>query len=257
MKTTTLFRYGPAVVALALLAGCHRGGHDAPAPKVQATQAAANSSANPPANPAAAQPGAQGGAGDLARQNAGGGEANALGLPGAAAAPAQGQADLQAGQQLATSGAQNGITACAGCHGAQGEGNAAGGFPRIAGQSAAYLGKQLGAYANGARVNPIMQPIAKAMNAVQIRDVSAYYASLGDAPGAAAPGAAAPAATGGAKLCARAALPLPPPPPPPPPRCRPPATTRWACRPAPTATVRAAWATSPRIPTWPASTRTT
>jgi cytochrome c553 len=204
MKTTTLFRYGPAVVALALLAGCHRGGHDAPAPKVQATQAAANSSANPPANPAAAQPGAEGGAGDLARQNAGGGEANALGLPGAAAAPAQGQADLQAGQQLATSGAQNGITACAGCHGAQGEGNAAGGFPRIAGQSAAYLGKQLGAYANGARVNPIMQPIAKAMNAVQIRDVSAYYASLGDAPGAAAP-AAAPAATGGAKPSAAGA----------------------------------------------------
>jgi cytochrome c553 len=196
MKTTTLFRYGPVVAALALLAGCHRGGHEAPAPKVQATQAATN----PPVNPAAAQPGAQGGAGDLAQQNAGGGEANALGLPGASAAPAQGQADLQAGRQLATSGTQNGVTACAGCHGAQGEGNAAGGFPRIAGQSAAYLGKQLGAYANGARVNPIMQPIAKAMNAAQIRDVSAYYASLGDAPGAAAP-----AVAGGAKPTAAGA----------------------------------------------------
>ncbi|WP_322399753.1 c-type cytochrome [Massilia luteola] len=189
MKTTTLYRYGPVVAALALLAGCHRGGNDAPAPKVQPTQAAAN----PAANPAAAQPGAQGGAGTLAQQNAGGGEANALGVPGASAAPAQGQANLQTGQQLATSGAQNGVTACAGCHGAQGEGNAAGGFPRIAGQSAAYLGKQLGAYANGARVNPIMQPIAKAMNAEQIRDVSAYYASLGDAP-AGATAAGAPAA---------------------------------------------------------------
>ncbi|KQV52244.1 cytochrome c [Massilia sp. Root335] len=201
---TTLYRYGPAVAALALLAGCHRGGNDAPAPKVEPTQAAANPSSNPPAspaanpaaNPAAAQPGAQGGAGTLAQQNAGGGVANALALPGASAAPAQGQASLQAGQQLATSGAPNGITACAGCHGAQGEGNAAGGFPRIAGQSAAYLGKQLGAYANGARVNPIMQPIAKAMNAEQIRDVSAYYASLGDAPAGAAAAVAKPSAAG-------------------------------------------------------------
>jgi cytochrome c553 len=132
------------------------------------------------------QPGAQGGAG----------QANALGLPGAAAAPARGQANVQAGQQLATSGTQNGVTACVGCHGAQGEGNAAGGFPRIAGQSAAYLGKQLGAYANGARVNPIMAPIAKAMNAEQIRDVSAYYASLGEAPGAVATGGARPPAAG-------------------------------------------------------------
>jgi cytochrome c553 len=119
-----------------------------------------------------------------ATPQSGAGQANALGVPGAAAAPAQGQPNVQAGRQLAASGTPNGVTACVGCHGAQGEGNAAGGFPRLAGQSAAYLGKQLGAYANGARVNPIMQPIAKALNAEQIRDVSAYYASLGDAPGA-------------------------------------------------------------------------
>ena len=121
-----------------------------------------------------------------AAPQSGAGQANALGVPGAAAAPAQGQPNVQAGQQLAASGTPNGVTACVGCHGAQGEGNAAGGFPRLAGQSAAYLGKQLGAYANGARVNPIMQPIAKALNAEQIRDVSAYYASLGDAPTAVA-----------------------------------------------------------------------
>jgi cytochrome c553 len=194
MKTTILFRAAPVVLVVALLAGCQRGSHAPDAPKIQASQA----TEQPRANPAAAQPGAQGGTGDLAGQNAGGGEADALGIPGASAAPAQGQPDLQAGRQLATSGTQNGVTACAGCHGAQGEGNAAGGFPRIAGQSAAYLGKQLGAYANGARVNPIMQPIAKAMSAAQIRDVSAYFASLGDAPGdasgAAAPGAGAPGA---------------------------------------------------------------
>lgn len=136
-----------------------------------------------------AQPGMQSGQGQqMAAQDGpaqGAGPASALGNPGAAAAQAEGRPDLQAGQQLATAGAPDkGVTACLGCHGAQGEGNAAGGFPRIAGQSHAYLAKQLGAYANGARVNPIMQPIAKAMSAQQIRDVSAYYASLGDAPAA-------------------------------------------------------------------------
>ncbi len=184
MKTTIPFRYVSIALALALAAGCQRGANNA-----DATQARANQTAGHPAQP---QPGAQGGGGYLAQQNAGGGQANALGVPGAAAAQTQGQPDLQAGQQLATSGTQNGVTACVGCHGAQGEGNAAGGFPRIAGQSAIYLGKQLGAYANGARVNPIMQPIAKAMSAAQIRDVSAYYASLGDTP-AATPAGAAPA----------------------------------------------------------------
>jgi cytochrome c553 len=99
------------------------------------------------------------------------------------------QGNPQAGQQLASAGGQNGITACVGCHGAQGEGNAQGGFPRLAGQGEAYLARQLTAYANGARVNPIMQPIAKAMNAQQMRDAGAYYASLGDAPDAAASGA--------------------------------------------------------------------
>jgi cytochrome c553 len=183
MKTTTLF------LALALLAGCHHGANDANRAQE------ANPAGPVAAHPAAALPGAEGGNGLLAQQDAGGGEANALGVPGAAAAPAQGQANLQAGQQLATSGTQNGVTACVSCHGAQGDGNAAGGFPRIAGQSAAYLGKQLGAYANGARVNPIMQPIAKALNAEQIRDVSAYYASLGDAPAAAA-GGSKPSAAG-------------------------------------------------------------
>jgi len=193
MNTTSL-RCGAIALALALLAACHRGGHVPDTPTLPANRPVAAA----PANPTAAEPGAQGGAGSLAQQNAGGGEANALGVPGAAAAPARGKPGVQAGQQLATNGTPNGVTACVGCHGAQGEGNAAGGFPRIAGQSAAYLGKQLGAYANGARVNPVMQPIAKAMNAVQIRDVSAYYASLGDAP------AAAPAAAdaGGAKPAA-------------------------------------------------------
>jgi len=69
------------------------------------------------------------------------------------------------------------VTACVACHGAQGEGNPAGGFPRIAGQSQYYLAKQLAAFANESRNNPVMTPIAKAMSEQQMRDVGAYYAS--------------------------------------------------------------------------------
>jgi cytochrome c553 len=122
--------------------------------------------------------------------------------PQAVAAAAMG--NVQAGQQLATAGTTNGVTACVGCHGAQGEGNAAGGFPRIGGQSAYYLAKQLGAYANGSRVNPIMQPIAKAMNLQQMRDAGAYYATLG---GAAAGGAGGAAGAGGGTASPAAAAP--------------------------------------------------
>ncbi|MEO7578945.1 MAG: c-type cytochrome [Massilia sp.] len=133
--------------------------------------------------------------------------------PPAAAAAALGNA--QTGQQLATAGTPNGVTACVGCHGAQGEGNAAGGFPRIGGQSAYYLAKQLGAYADGSRVNPIMQPIAKAINLQQMRGVAAYYASLGggagsakaasDGPAKAASGGSAPSGGAGASAKAGAA----------------------------------------------------
>ncbi|MDB5761117.1 MAG: hypothetical protein JWQ21_112 [Herminiimonas sp.] len=85
------------------------------------------------------------------------------------------------GMQIATRGAANGVAACASCHGAQGEGNAAAGFPRIAGQSQIYLARQLASYANGSRSNPVMNPIAKGLTQEQINAVSAYYSGL-DAP---------------------------------------------------------------------------
>ncbi|MFL6710768.1 MAG: c-type cytochrome, partial [Massilia sp.] len=110
-----------------------------------------------------------------------------------AAAP---QASLQAGQKLAASGAPNGIAACSGCHGANGEGNAAANFPALAGQPAAYLERQLRGFAGGARNNPVMTPIAKAMSADQQRDASAWYASI--APSAQAPTGGAAGGAGGA-----------------------------------------------------------
>ncbi|MGJ7918055.1 c-type cytochrome [Massilia sp. LXY-6] len=183
-----------AVLALVLAACQHegkKGGETAQSKAAQATQSNGH--------PAQPEPGAQQGPGaQLMQQDQQGGPATALGLPGASAAQASGEANLQAGERLSIQGGANNVMACGGCHGAQGEGNAAGGLPRIAGQSQAYLGRQLGAYANDARVNPIMQPIAKAMSAQQIRDVSAYYASLGSTPGATstAPAAAKPSDAG-------------------------------------------------------------
>jgi cytochrome c553 len=82
-----------------------------------------------------------------------------------------------AGMQIANAGA-SGRAACANCHGARGEGNASVNFPRIAGQPQAYLVRQLESYANGNRRNPVMEPIAKALDRQQIDAVSSYYASM-------------------------------------------------------------------------------
>ena len=72
----------------------------------------------------------------------------------------------------------SGVTACISCHGAAGEGNAAAGFPRLAGTSAAYLVAQLDAFATGQRQNPIMQPIAKLLSANGRNAVAAYFSKF-------------------------------------------------------------------------------
>jgi cytochrome c553 len=119
--------------------------------------------------------------------------------PVAASAPTDAQ--RQAGAQLASQGGPSGVAACASCHGASGEGNPAGGFPRIAGQSYAYLLHELQSYADDSRKNPVMQPIAKAMSADQRAAAAAHYASL--APAGAASGAAMPAAPAASGNAAR------------------------------------------------------
>jgi thiosulfate dehydrogenase len=67
---------------------------------------------------------------------------------------------------------------CAACHGANGEGSAAAHVPRIAGQSAEYLQKQLDDYASGARDNAIMSNFAKALSAEQRQDFAKRYAAM-------------------------------------------------------------------------------
>ncbi|MDX1298081.1 MAG: c-type cytochrome [Pseudomonas sp.] len=67
--------------------------------------------------------------------------------------------------------------ACATCHGAEGEGLAAAGFPRLAGLSADYMKKQLADFASGQRANPIMQPIAAALSPEEADAVMALLAN--------------------------------------------------------------------------------
>ena len=68
--------------------------------------------------------------------------------------------------------------ACAQCHAYNGASDGSGAFPRIAGQSAYYLAKELRDYASGVRANAVMAPIAKALSSDDIADVAAYYASV-------------------------------------------------------------------------------
>lgn len=82
----------------------------------------------------------------------------------------------KSGQGIAQNGLPPTVAACASCHGARGEGSAA--FPPLAGNGSAYLLAQLQAFADGSRVQPVMQPIAQGLNAQQRADVAAFYAGL-------------------------------------------------------------------------------
>jgi cytochrome c553 len=67
---------------------------------------------------------------------------------------------------------------CQACHGAHGEGMAAAHVPRIAGQSAGYLKKQLDNCADGTRNNPIMVNFAKPLSDKQRTDLAARFAAM-------------------------------------------------------------------------------
>lgn len=83
------------------------------------------------------------------------------------------------GQKVFTQGgAQPGATACLACHGADAMGLAPAGFPRLAGLPAGYLAKQLHDFRSGARNNPVMQPLAKALSEEEITAVTATLAAM-------------------------------------------------------------------------------
>ncbi|OUD14146.1 c-type cytochrome [Thioflexithrix psekupsensis] len=78
-----------------------------------------------------------------------------------------------------------GVPACIGCHGPNGNGNGAALYPRIGGQSAAYLEKQLQDYKSGARAGDsqellklMMKQIAAKLSAEEMKAVAAYTSGL-------------------------------------------------------------------------------
>ena len=66
---------------------------------------------------------------------------------------------------------------CAACHGANGIG-ASVAFPNLAGQHADYIVKQLKAFKDGTRTDPVMAPMAAGLSDQDMADVAAYFASL-------------------------------------------------------------------------------
>ena len=68
--------------------------------------------------------------------------------------------------------------ACAACHGATGI-SANGMWPNLAGQKEIYLAKQMKAFRDGDRKDPMMAPMAAALSDDDIANLAAYYSSLG------------------------------------------------------------------------------
>jgi cytochrome c553 len=93
-------------------------------------------------------------------------------------APSQ-RPDAARGAVIAAEGVQPNVPACAQCHAFNGSSDGSGAFPRITGQSAYYLSKQLRDFASGVRANAVMTPVAKALSPEDAADVAAYYASVG------------------------------------------------------------------------------
>lgn len=78
------------------------------------------------------------------------------------------------------------IASCALCHSADGRGIEARSAPRLAGQDAAYLERQLAAFADGTRggasgdaFGPQMAVIAKSLEPAARKEAASYYSALG------------------------------------------------------------------------------
>jgi cytochrome c553 len=89
--------------------------------------------------------------------------------------------DFDAGRVVVVGGKDAAVTPCFMCHGLDGVGDSAGAFPRLTGQAAFSMYKQLIDYASEARPNDVMTPIAQQMTEPQMANVAFYYSVL-DAP---------------------------------------------------------------------------
>lgn len=65
---------------------------------------------------------------------------------------------------------------CASCHGEDGNSQVST-FPKLAGQHASYLSKQLIAFKSGERKDPMMAPMVSALSDQDMQDISSFYAT--------------------------------------------------------------------------------
>lgn len=119
-------------------------------------------------------------------------------MAGAFALPAL----AQDAAKIAMQGNGKGAAGCQACHGADGGGQPAAGFPRLAGLNADYLQHQLDSYADGSRDNSVMKATASALSEPERKAMAAYYSRM-PVPKAAAPAAAAAADPIGETLATR------------------------------------------------------
>ena len=88
------------------------------------------------------------------------------------------------GQQIYRGGVPaRGVAACIACHGPDGDGNPLAAYPRVSGQHAAYVTKQLNAYASGDRrtdveLNQMMRNVAGQLFEDEIRALASYVQGL-------------------------------------------------------------------------------
>ncbi|WP_421194793.1 c-type cytochrome [Aeromonas enteropelogenes] len=66
---------------------------------------------------------------------------------------------------------------CAACHGVAGKASVPV-YPHLAGQQEAYLLKQLKAFKDGSRKEPLMVPFMAPLSEADMENLAAYYASL-------------------------------------------------------------------------------
>lgn len=90
---------------------------------------------------------------------------------------------LKLGEMVYRAGnAESKVPACSGCHSPAGQGNAPAGYPRLSGQHADYIAKQLRDFRAGNRVNDgdamIMRGVAKHMSDAEIDAVANFIAGL-------------------------------------------------------------------------------
>ncbi|PWD86477.1 c-type cytochrome [Ignatzschineria cameli] len=83
------------------------------------------------------------------------------------------------GEKIYMKGGENPMAiACMTCHGMNGEGLAAAGYPSVAGKSAIYLAKQVNDFKEGNRTHPVMDGVAKALSEDEITEVALYMQNL-------------------------------------------------------------------------------